>query len=260
MVWDHDAFDKLVLPQGQKNFIQDLVIAQGSGPSNDFDDFIQGKGRSLIGLLSGPPGVGKTLTAEAIAELTERPLYKLSSGELGETSSSVQKKLTEVLKLAQTWNAVLLLDEADVFLSARSENDLIRTAITSIFLKELEYYNGILLMTTNRLESMDSAFQSRIHFHYVYEELSEDTRVRIWHQFIKKIRDNGSIAVDVGDTELAQLGKLSLNARQIKNVLRTAHLVAERRSKTLTSEIIENATQFASWNRYSKIQPSVELI
>ncbi|KAK3941752.1 P-loop containing nucleoside triphosphate hydrolase protein [Diplogelasinospora grovesii] len=152
VTWNDAIIDSLVLYQERKDFIRDLVRHHAQRDNTSaFDDFV-------------PPGVGKTLTAEVVAEIAHRPLYVISSGELGETSSSVQARLMRAMELAETWKAVVLLDEADVFLAERDDDSLSRNAITSIFLRHLEYYQGILLLTTNRLDSFDEAFQSRIHF------------------------------------------------------------------------------------------------
>ena len=160
IIWDQDIFNSLVLSDIQKQLVRTLVRSHVS-QSSSFDDLIREKGKGLIGLLVGPPGVGKTLTAEAVAEEVRRPLYVLGSGELGSSPEQIESSLKRALELAQTWGAVLLLDEADVFLSKRSSHDLIQTAIVSIFLRQLEYYQGILIMTTNRVQSMDSAFESK---------------------------------------------------------------------------------------------------
>ena len=67
--WQADAFDNLVLPPAQKSLIQSLVQShRGPEDKDNFDDFIKGKGRGLIINLFGPPGVGKTLSAEATSE------------------------------------------------------------------------------------------------------------------------------------------------------------------------------------------------
>ena len=79
----------------------------------------------------GPPGVGKTLTAECIADLYERPLYSVTSGDLGIFPERIEAKLHEIFDCAVKWNAVLLLDEADVFLSERNLEDLSRNALVS---------------------------------------------------------------------------------------------------------------------------------
>ena len=151
MQWDDSAFDALVLGQKQKKLIHSLVL-QHAKKENGFDDVIKGKGRGLVGLLSGTPGCGKTLTAEAVAEVTHKPLYALSAGELGITPTSLEATLDKVLELAQMWDAVLLLDEAEVFLTQRNISDLKRNALVSIFLRRLEYYQvgfnlNCLLMT-----------------------------------------------------------------------------------------------------------------
>lgn len=79
----------------------------------------------------GPPGVGKTLTAECIADLYERPLYSVTSGDLGVDPETVEERLRDIFDYAVTWNAVLLLDEADVFLAERNLENLERNALVS---------------------------------------------------------------------------------------------------------------------------------
>lgn len=157
--WNEDAFRALVLGEKQKQLIHALVRKHASEP-NGFDDVIVGKGRGLIGLLAGPPGCGKTLTAEAVAETTHKPLYAVSAGELGVTPEDVDYRLKRVLELAQMWDAVLLLDEAEVFLQQRDVTNIMRNALVSIFLRQLEYYQGILILTTNMPEQCDAAFES----------------------------------------------------------------------------------------------------
>jgi SpoVK/Ycf46/Vps4 family AAA+-type ATPase len=126
------AFDQLLIAQAHKELVLSMVEAHvEETPENSFDDIIQGKGKSLIILLHGAPGVGKTLTAESIADHTKRPLYMISSGELGTHPIDVEEKLTYVLDIATTWKAVVLLDEADVFLQQRSGSDVNRNALVS---------------------------------------------------------------------------------------------------------------------------------
>lgn len=84
--------------------------------NSDFDDIVAGKGKGLIGLLSGPPSSGKTLTVEAVADFNRVPLYMVSAGELGTEPDSLEYTLSKVFRLAELWRAVVLLDEANVFL------------------------------------------------------------------------------------------------------------------------------------------------
>ena len=155
--WSIGLLDSLVLDSGLKTSLRHIVQYR---TKTTFDDFVSGKGRGFVGLLSGPPGLGKTFTAEAIAESGQRPLYVVSTGVLGATASAISKELSQILDLCAHWNAVLLLDEAEVFLAKRSLNDLERNAVVAVFLRELEYYQGIMFLTTNMPHSIDEAFSS----------------------------------------------------------------------------------------------------
>ncbi|KLO10225.1 P-loop containing nucleoside triphosphate hydrolase protein [Schizopora paradoxa] len=219
VVWNDDAFQALVLGDKQKKLIHALVREHAS-ESNEFDDVIVGKGRGLIGLLAGTPGCGKTLTAEAVAEITRKPLYAVSAGELGTTPESVEHRLKRVLELAQMWDAVLLLDEAEVFLQQRDVMNVKRNALVSIFLRELEYYQGILILTTNMPEQCDAAFESRIHFSVHYPKLDLAARRTIWAMFFQRA------SIEIDDTELDRLASREINGRQIKNVFSSAMTIS----------------------------------
>ncbi|KIL83582.1 hypothetical protein FAVG1_13202 [Fusarium avenaceum] len=241
VIWNESLAETLVLNQDRKSFIRSLV-KHYSAPERTgcLDDFVRDKGKGLIGLLAGPPGVGKTLTAETVAEIAHRPLYTMSSGELGESSTTVQKHLMRVFELAERWKAVVLLDEADVFLTQRSNASLSRNAITSIFLRHLEYYQGILLLTTNRLLSLDEAFKSRIHFAFEFDELSDEARQAIWRSFLARAH------VDLGKEGLSRLSKIKLNGRQIKNIANISHAAAQENNTTITVESIMLTMRFTN--------------
>lgn len=153
---------------------------------NQFDDVIEGKGKGIIILLSGPPGVGKTLTAESVAEQMKVPLYIMAAGDLGLDPRSVESKLQDVMSMCSRWGAILLLDEADIFLEERSLHELERNKLVSIFLRVLEYYEGIMFLTTNRVQTFDAAFQSRIHISLEYPELDKPARQAIWQNFLNR--------------------------------------------------------------------------
>tara|TARA_R110002060_G_scaffold20817_2_gene28343 strand:- start:872 stop:1474 length:603 start_codon:yes stop_codon:yes gene_type:complete len=172
-------------------------------------------------LLSGGPGIGKTLTAESVAENMKVPLYMMSAGDLGIKSSEVEASLTTILEMVAKWNAVLLLDECDVFLEARSAHDLERNKIVSIFLRTLEYYEGILFLTTNRVKNMDPAFQSRIHISMEYPGLDKNSRMQVWKNFLAR-----GVEHEITDEQVEMLAGVEINGRQIKNVLKTGQLLA----------------------------------
>ena len=103
--WNEGAFESLVLPEKQKSIVKALVQSHTSEAAErkNIDDVIQGKGRGLVAVLHGSPGVGKTLTAESIAELLKCPLYCVSAGELGTQPRDLELELQKILDLAHSW-------------------------------------------------------------------------------------------------------------------------------------------------------------
>ncbi|KAF4420757.1 ATP-dependent zinc metalloprotease FtsH [Colletotrichum fructicola] len=152
-------------------------------------DIIRGKGSGLFILLHGVPGVGKTATAEAVAQANSKPLFTIACGDLGLDPENVEERLMDIFRLAHIWDCVLLLDEADIFLARRDNFNLQRNALVSVFLRVLEYYSGILFLTTNRVGLLDEAFKSRIHISLYYEPLSRDQTVDIFRFNIQRLRD-----------------------------------------------------------------------
>ncbi|RDW90657.1 ATP-binding protein [Aspergillus mulundensis] len=247
--WGHDTFNSLVLEPNKKKLIHALVT-QHTYKSDHFDDIVAGKGKGLIGLLSGGPGCGKTLTAEAISEETQRPLYSVSAGELGTNPADVDSRLTLILELSQRWNAILLLDEADVFLQARNDTDVVRNALVSIFLRQLEYYKGIMILTTNRIGIFDPAFESRIHFSFSYPDLDFTSRKAIWTTFLtrhaKQANENGNQDIGFSDDQLNELAGPALNGRQVKNLVSCARSLAFDEGDALDMKHLRSALAVVS--------------
>jgi len=165
----------------------------------------------------------------------------VGAGELGTDSRTLETQLSRILDIAHVWGAVLLLDEADVFLERRSVHDLQRNALVSIFLRLLEYFQGILFLTTNRVETFDEAFQSRIHIALRYNDLDKKARRVIWKTFLGMVarEESGSdcqLRDIVDDEELEGLARRELNGRQIKNAVRTAQALALNKNEGLSME------------------------
>jgi len=230
IAFDDGAFERLVLREEFKDMIKALVTNQ----DRSFTDIITGKGGGCIFLLHGSPGVGKTLTAEAIAELLHKPLYSVTVGELGTDTVQLEESLREILEVASTWNAVILLDEADIFLEKRTENDIKRNAMVGIFLRLLEYHQGVLFLTTNRVKTFDRAFHSRISVALKYEDLDIVAREKIWKNFL----DLSNINLDEKDVK--KLAKFELNGRQIKNVVRLTRSLSMSKDVPITLDQFES--------------------
>ncbi|KAF5619487.1 P-loop containing protein [Fusarium sp. NRRL 52700] len=159
--WNTHAFDNLVIDEAEKRLLVGFIGAAKNGKLQDFDDFVDGKGKGLVMLLCGPPGTGKTFTAES----------------------------------------------ANVFLEKRSSSNLTQNEMTTIFLRVLEYYKGIMMLTTNRYLAIDPAFESRIDLSFVFQDLEPASRAKVCDA-------------------IAKLASMPLNGRQIKSAVKTAQILA----------------------------------
>ncbi|KAL7906381.1 AAA family ATPase [Trichoderma velutinum] len=231
--WNTRAFESLVLNKKTKRLIQALISNQIEAEKST--DLISGKGNGLIMLLHGGPGTGKTLTAES--------------------PEDVENYLESVLHLGKTWGCVVLLDEADVFLEQRSLEDLHRNALVSVFLRVLEYYDGILILTSNRVGTFDEAFKSRIQLAVHYSSLTIHQRTKIWENFIGRLKELQEEGIDFDDLEdnVPQLASKEMNGREIRNAITTARQYArwERQQDQsfklnykVMKEVIETAGEF----------------
>ncbi|KAI0550444.1 hypothetical protein F4679DRAFT_542410 [Xylaria curta] len=237
------AFDRLELPDGHREMVKSLVTQhfrdkQSAFARDEQTDLIRGKGKGLILLLHGAPGVGKTTTAEGIAELFEKPLFQITCGDLGTTAREVEQELEKNFALASRWGCILLLDEADVFLSARERKDFERNGLVAVFLRVLEYYTGILFLTTNRIGDFDEAFASRIHMSLYYPELDEAKTKKVFKLNLDLIQErfnkqgrrimyDASSIEDFATKHFSEHPYSRWNGRQIRNACQTALALAE---------------------------------
>jgi SpoVK/Ycf46/Vps4 family AAA+-type ATPase len=139
---------------------------------------------------------------------------QISVGELPTEAAKLEGQLSRIFKTASHWNAILLLDEADVFLEQRSHSDLTRNGLVSVFLRKMEYCQGILFLTTNRVAQFDAAILSRIHLMLRYDDLSKAARKQVWRNFLSWATTSSGDA-DVTAKELEELACYKLNGRQV---------------------------------------------
>ncbi|KAI1357271.1 hypothetical protein F5Y08DRAFT_190022 [Xylaria arbuscula] len=251
VIWNKEAFENLVLDRKTKRLIQALVSNQLE--SDKATDLISGKGNGLILLLHGGPGTGKTLTAESVAEIAEKPLYPVTCGDIGTEPEEVEQYLESVLHLGMTWGCVVLLDEADVFLEQRKLEDLKRNALVSVFLRVLEYYDGILILTSNRVGTFDEAFKSRIQLALHYANLTFYQRTQIWGNFIRRLKKLEEKNIDFDDLSdhIEDLAQNKMNGREIRNAITTARQYAKWEEQPLKYDLLKDIIKIAGrFDRY----------
>lgn len=227
--------DRLVLPQAHRDLI-DILTAD-----RNFlvEDLVPGKSGGTTILCKGAPGLGKTLTAEIYAEVVGKPLYRVHSGQLGVTASSVEANLTAILRRAARWDCVLLLDEADVYIRRR-DNDLQHNAIVAEFLRTLEYFSGLLFMTTNRVADIDDAILSRCIAVIAYEPpCAEDAR-RLWVTMAAQL---GSDMPDELVDELV-VAYAGASGRDIKELLKLTSKYCRRKGVPMSAQAFAQCAVF----------------
>lgn len=227
--------NQLILPDRNSRLI-DTLLSQAAGT---FKDVVGGKTGGIIILCQGPPGTGKTLTSEVCSEALERALYTVQCSQLGTDEEKLEENLLKVLARGRRWGAVMLLDEADVYVHKRG-NDLQQNAIVGVFLRVLEYHSGTLFLTTNRGDLVDDAILSRCTARVPYDTPTQEDQIKIWRVL--------SDANDV-DLNLAQIKEIAArnpkaSGRDVKNLLKLAMLMAHESSKPIDADLIDEARVF----------------
>lgn len=233
--YNKNALDNLVLPKSHTALLDALL----SDVKTNFQDVIEGKHGGVVVLLQGKPGTGKTLTAEVYAESLERPLYTVQCSQLGLDASALENELTRVLRRGSRWGAVMLLDEADVYVHERG-NDLQHNAIVGVFLRVLEYQNGILFFTTNRGDTVDDAILSRCTARVGYDKPDEESLKKIWGIISKQNK------IDLSPETIHEIVTQNpdVSGRDVKNLLKLAMMMTSNGKRKIDAALINDIKVF----------------
>ncbi|KAL2603002.1 hypothetical protein R1flu_017244 [Riccia fluitans] len=239
------SWNQLVMGPNLQALTEHLVAEHLRSSKEDEDsriDSIVNKGDGCVIIYYGPPGTGKTLTAESLAEKLSAPLWSLSILELGTDPDELENRLVKILEVAASWKTVLLLDEADIYLEKRITSDVTRNSICGIFLRNLEYYKGVLLLTTNRIPTFDEAFRSRNSVFLRYQPLTKDQKETIWANLLSRaeLKEEEPAAQNL----VREMAVYELNGREIRNAIRNAQVWARAIKEPLSCRHINiTATQ-----------------
>jgi SpoVK/Ycf46/Vps4 family AAA+-type ATPase len=168
----------------------------------------------------------------------------VTCGDIGTKAEEVERYLESVLYLGKLWDCVVLLDEAEVFLERRSLDDL----------PVIEYNEGILILTSNRVGTFDEAFRSRIQIAIHYPPLRPYQRLQIWKNFIDRLESFKDDTVDIDDLRDHQeaLQERAINGRQIRNAITTARQFAEWKGERMKYEHLTTALEVTGkFDQYS---------
>ena len=227
--------EKLILPREQTDLI-DILTAE---MDLLMDDIVAGKSGGTTVLCAGPPGVGKTLTAEVYSEIIQRPLYRVHSGQLGLNVAAMESALKDVLTRAQRWGAVVLIDEADVYIKRRDDN-IAMNAVVGVFLRVLEYFNGLLFLTTNRVDDIDEAIVSRCIALIRFAQPDSAARRKIWQVMTAQFE------LDVAPRQIDQLAEMfpAASGRDIKGLSKLVAKFCHQKKLAPTLDVFQRCSVF----------------
>lgn len=236
------TWDDIVLPEEQKNLLRNACNqvkyrAKVYGEWGFHKKLAYGKGLSM--LYAGPPGTGKTMSAQVVANDLGMELYKIDLSQviskyIGET----EKNLHEIFREAQKSGAILFFDETDALFGKRSEvkdaHDKYANIETAYLLQKMEEYDGISILATNLLNNIDEAFLRRINYVIKFPFPDAEYREKIWRAtFPPETPLDGGVDF----RWLAQ--KYEIAGGNIKNVvLSAAFLAAEKGERVAMGHIV----------------------
>ena len=222
--------ENLILPTELKELSRMLVA---SSSDEDAEDIIEGKSQATIVACIGDPGLGKTLMAEVMAEASKKPLYKVQAAQLGLDAESLEANLYRLLRRAERWGAVVMIDEANAYVHARG-HDIKQNAVVGVFLRLLEYFRGTMLLTTNQTSEegsgfdIDDAILSRCTAVFRFVLPTPELATRIWKLQAKLLN------LEISDETIAKLvARHQLSGRSIRHLLKLSGRWAAEKSEPL---------------------------
>jgi hypothetical protein len=239
--YEEDLMDKLILPKSHTRLIGALIsnldALRDENDAENKSKTIKAKASASVILAKGKPGTGKTLTAEVYANEMRRPLYEIQSGQIGSRPEQIEENLSRILQRSARLRMPLLINEADVFIKERGD-DPVQNAIVAVFLRLLEYHNGLVFLTSNRGDQIDDAFLSRCLAVIQFDTPKPAERLRLWKLMLKEF----NVELSVEETKKAVLYFPEVAGRDIQNLIRLTHRVCKAvEDKFTLTALCENA-------------------
>ncbi|EAM0360534.1 ATP-binding protein [Campylobacter jejuni] len=189
----------IIMPENTKELLENILKQQDKKVLERLHSWGIKSNKNIEAkiIFYGPAGTGKTMSALAMAKSIKKPVLsfdcsKILSKWVGESEQNVRKIFDTYKNIVQTCkqSPILLLNEADQFLSTRvdgsSGSDKMHNQMQNIFLEQIERFSGVIIATTNFLESLDSAFSRRFDYKIEFKKPDFKDRLKIWEKFLPK--------------------------------------------------------------------------
>ncbi|AJC93329.1 ATPase, AAA family [Campylobacter subantarcticus LMG 24377] len=225
--------DDVIMPQSTKDLLESILKQQDKKVLERLNKWGIKTNKNIEAkiIFYGPAGTGKTMSALSMAKAMKKSILsfdcsKILSKYVGESEQNVRKIFDTYKELCQTskQSPILLLNEADQFLSTRVESsagaDKMHNQMQNIFLEQIERFSGVIIATTNFLESLDVAFSRRFDYKIEFKKPNHEQRLMIWQKALPK----NAIFDDAFN--LANLASYELSGAQIVMVVKNTALKA----------------------------------
>ncbi|EAI9427061.1 ATP-binding protein [Campylobacter coli] len=189
----------IIMPQNTKELLENILKQQDKKVLERLNSWGIKSNKNIEAkiIFYGPAGTGKTMSALAMAKSMKKTVLsfdcsKILSKWVGESEQNVRKIFDTYKNIVQTCkqSPILLLNEADQFLSTRVESssgsDKMHNQMQNIFLEQIEHFNGVIIATTNFLESLDSAFSRRFDYKIEFKKPDFKDRLKMWEKFLPR--------------------------------------------------------------------------
>ncbi len=221
----------IIMPENTKELLENILKQQNKKVLERLHSWGIKSNKNIEAkiIFYGPAGTGKTMSALAMAKSMKKSVLsfdcsKILSKWVGESEQNVRKIFDTYKNIVQTCkqSPILLLNEADQFLSTRvdgsSGSDKMHNQMQNIFLEQIERFSGVIIATTNFLESLDSAFSRRFDYKIEFQKPDFKDRLKIWEKFLPKK------ALFEKDFDINILSNYELSGAQILMVVKNAAL------------------------------------
>ncbi|EAH8969962.1 ATP-binding protein, partial [Campylobacter jejuni] len=221
----------IIMPENTKELLENILKQQDKKVLERLHSWGIKSNKNIEAkiIFYGPAGTGKTMSALAMAKSMKKSVLsfdcsKILSKWVGESEQNVRKIFDTYKNIVQTCkqSPILLLNEADQFLSTRvdgsSGSDKMHNQMQNIFLEQIERFSGVIIATTNFLESLDSAFSRRFDYKIEFKKPDFKDRLKIWEKFLPKK------ALFEKDFDINILSNYELSGAQILMVVKNTAL------------------------------------
>jgi len=220
--FDMSHLDKVILPEGHKNAILESLTQEHANNREilfvhwGFDEVYE-KGKGIIFMFSGVPGTGKTLMAEAVAKYLKKDHITMSTADIqSSVPGQAERNIKKVFEQAKGGKSLVIIDECDSLLYDRNSVGMIMAAEINCLLGEIENFDGVCILTTNRTHKLDPALERRIALKLEFPKPTAELRIRIWKTLIPK-----KCPLDK-DVSYDKLSEYPVCGGNIKNIIFTA--------------------------------------